>query len=101
MASLAKIKSKTGTHWRIDFFLAGQTKRKHIRLGKMNGRQAESIKTKVELLIAANGSGTAPDLDVTRWVTERNDEFHLKLSKHGLVSPRVKVQIPSLADFID
>ena len=101
MASLVKSKSMRGTHWRIDFFLAGDPKRKHIRLGKMTERQAESITTKVELLIAAKATGTSPDLDVSRWVAERDSEFHDKLADHGLVSPRARVEVTTLAEFLN
>jgi len=101
MASLAKYNGKRGTTWRIDFFLGGDPKRKHIRLGKMTKSQAVSIKTNVELLISAKVTGTAPDLDVSRWVTKRDDDLHAKLALHGLVVSRVKVNMPTLTQFID
>jgi integrase len=108
MASLTKVKGRPskktgrrGTTWRIDFFLPDDPKRKQIRLGKMSEKQAESIKTKVELLIAAKVTGTAPDLDVSQWVAKRDNEFHAKLVEHGLVTPRTKVEITTLRAFLD
>src|SRR4051812_26982105 len=101
MASLAKLKGKRGTRWRIDFFLSGDLKRKHIWLGKMNVRQADLVKTKIELLIAAKATGTAPDLDVAQWVAKRDDHFHMKLASHGLVATRKNITIPTLTEFTD
>jgi len=101
MASLAKINGKRGTTWRLDFFVGDDPKRKHIRLGRMSKRQAVSIKTNVERLIEAKATGTAPDLEVSQWVADRDDALHAKLAKHGLVSPREKVSVPSLSQFVD
>ncbi len=101
MASLSKAKRKTGTYWRLDFFLSGDRKRKHIHLGKMTQRQASAIKTKIELLIAAKVSGTRTDLDVMQWVAKRDDKFHDKLAQHGLVASRTKVAVTNLGEFLD
>jgi integrase len=101
MASLIKIKGKRGTTWRIDFYLGDDPKRKSLRVGTMNERQAGSIKSKVELLIAAKVTSTAPDLEVSRWVSERDDDLHAKLALHGLVAPRVRTKMPGLMQFVD
>ena len=101
MASLAKINGARGTTWRIDFYLGDDPKRKHIRLGRMNRRQAISIKTNIERLIEAKATGIAPDPDISRWVAERDDAFHAKLAHYELVVPRVKIVVPTLAQFID
>jgi integrase len=101
MASLSKISGKRGTTWRIDFTLSDDSKRKYIRLGKMDKRQAESIKTKIETLIAATVTATIPDLEISRWVADRDDKFHKRLVKAGLVAPRTKVQTATLSKFLD
>jgi hypothetical protein len=101
MASLTKTVGKRGTTWRIDFFLGDDLKRRHIRLGKVDKRQSESIKARVELLVAAKITGTSPDLDTSRWVAERDDELHAKLAKHGLISPRTEAAGNTLAAFLD
>jgi hypothetical protein len=101
MASLTKTVGKRGTTWRIDFYLGDDPKRKHIRLGKVDKRQAESIKARVELLVAAKITGTAPDADTSRWVADREDELHAKLVKHGLAAPRGKLADHSLAALLD
>src|SRR3989304_7048458 len=65
MASLTKTVGKRGTTWRIEFFDANN-KRKCIRLGKIDKRQAESIKARGELLVAARITGTSPDVETSR-----------------------------------
>ena len=101
MASLTKTVGKRGATWRIEFFLGDDPKRKYIRLGRIDKRQAESIKTRVELLIAAKLTGTAPDVETSRWVAERGDTLYAKLVQHGLVSPRTAAATNSLAAFLD
>src|SRR6476620_6563387 len=103
MASLTKSKGKSGTMYRIEFFLPNDPLRKCIRLGKIDKRQAESIKARVELLIAAKTYGHAPDGETSRWVAERDHEFHAKLSdkKIKLVPPRSKSVITKLGEFLD
>src|SRR6478672_9408114 len=101
MASLTKTNGKRGTTWRLEFFLRGDPKRKYLRLGKMPKLRAESFKTRVEFLIAAKEQGTAPDPETVRWAADRDEEFYDKLVQYGLVLPRVKVIIPSLAEFTD
>src|SRR5262245_32400896 len=101
MASLTKRNGKRGTAWRIEFFLGDRTKRKCIRLGVMQKRSAETVKARIELLIAAKASGVAPDPELARWAAERDDNLHQKMAQHGLVAPRLTRLVPSLADFAD
>lgn len=101
MASLTRIEGKRGTTYRIEFSLGDNPKRKYIRLGKVQKRQAESIKTKIELLISAKETGTAPDPEISRWVAERDEDFHRKLSDLGLVAPRKQIVVTLLGEFLD
>jgi integrase len=100
MACLTKIIGKRGTTWRIEYFDA-RNKRRCIRLGKIDKRQAESIKARVELLVAAKIMGTAPDVETSRWVAERDDVLHGKLVQQGLVEPREKFKVRNLGPFLD
>lgn len=100
MASLYKKHGRSGTLWSIDFYDSQQV-RKRIRLGRLNRRQAELIKTRIELLIAARIAGTAPDDETSRWVANCDDKLHAKLKKHGLVARRKTVDSVTLADFLD
>jgi integrase len=101
MASLTKNKGKTGTTYRIEFYIGDDPQRKCIRLGKIDKQRAESIKSRIELLVTAKVYGHAPDGETSRWVTKRDDDFHAKLAQHGLVEPRHKVVITRLGEFLD
>ena len=100
MASLTKTVGKRGTTWRIEFFDANN-KRKCIRLGKIDKRQAESIKARVELLVAARITGTSPDVETSRWVADRDDTLHARLAQHELVAARGTAESNTLAKFLD
>src|SRR5262245_27915198 len=109
MASLSKTEGKilkrTGKKgrpsWRIEFYLENDPKRKCILRGKITERQAETVKTRIELLIASHVMGVAPDVDTSRWVAERNDAFHIKLATVGLVPKRIKATVPTLSSYLD
>jgi integrase len=100
MASLSKIKKKTGTYWRIDFLLGDDPTRKQIRIGKMSEQQATTVKSRIEYLIAAKTNGVAPDPETNRWVSSIGDDLHAKLNKHNLVGARTKVEIKTLGEFV-
>ena len=65
---------KKGTFWRVDFYMGEN--RKNVRLGKMTKAQAETIKSRIEYLVAANDNGTAPDAETSRWVASIGDDLH-------------------------
>ncbi|MGB7158217.1 MAG: tyrosine-type recombinase/integrase [Tepidisphaeraceae bacterium] len=69
-------------------FVAGDGKRRTIRLGKATQRQAEGFKVKVEALIGASLSGSIDD-EVSRWLASRDDKTYARLAAVGLVRPRV------------
>ncbi|MCC6493223.1 MAG: hypothetical protein IT424_09395 [Pirellulales bacterium] len=73
---MASIGNDAGGRRRI-LFVAPDGKRKTIRLGKVAIRQAQSIKTYVEKLVAAQAMGIAPDDDAVRWLASR-------VTVHGL-----------------
>src|SRR3954463_9347497 len=101
MASLTKTVGKRGTTWRVEFSLGDDPKRRLIRLGKMEKRRAESIKSQVEFLITAKITGTAPSSETRQWVASREAELYRKLAKHGLVAPRAEAASSALAAFLD
>jgi integrase len=108
MASLTKVKGKahkkTGkrsTMWRIDFFLEGEPKRKHLWLGKIAKQQAETVKSRVEYLVSARENGTAPDAETSRWTASIGDELHSKIASHGLIAPRTVSAVQTLKQFLD
>jgi len=66
-------------------FVAPDGKRKTIRLGKVSMRLAESVKFRVEQLLAANMTGHAIDTDTARWVADLDLTLAKKLSSVGLI----------------
>lgn len=79
-------------------FVAGNGKRKTIRLGKVNQRTAEAVKVKIEALVAASITGHAVDNETSRWLAELDQMMLDKLSKAGLIE---KQRVATLAAFID
>ena len=79
-------------------FVAGDGKRKTIRLGKVNQRTAEAVKVKVEALIAASITCHVTDNETSRWLAELDQTMLDKLSKVGLLD---KQQVATLEAFID
>jgi integrase len=69
-------------------FVAGDGKRRTVRLGKTPVKAAEAIKTKIEALNAACVSHTPIDNETAVWLTKIGDDLHEKLAAVGLVKPR-------------
>jgi len=84
---MASIGNDPGGRRRI-LFVDTDGKRPTIRLGKMSKRQAEAIKVRVEHLIAAKISGTAPDDETSRWVANLDDVLQGRLAKVRLIPKR-------------
>ncbi len=98
MASLAQDKTTGG--FRILFFdLQGE--RKTIRIPKCAKRSAAAVKLRVEFLIAAKRTNTAPDGETLAWVAGLDDDLHGKLAAHGLVAPREKQPAVPLGPWLE
>lgn len=69
-------------------YVGQDQKRRSIRLGKIDGKQADRIRLMVESLIAAKISGFPPGDDVSRWLSGLDEALFEKLSAVGLVAPR-------------
>ena len=82
---MASIGSDPGGRKRI-LFVAGDGKRKTIRLGKMSKRQAESLRGHVENLVAAALTGQAPPDETSRRVSVLPDLLRKRLEVVGLVA---------------
>ena len=79
-------------------FVAGDGKRRSIRLGSVNKKVAESIKARVETLNALTISKLAMDADTAKWVGEIGDELADKLAAVGLIPER---RSASLGEFLE
>ena len=96
---MASIANDPGGRRRIQF-VDTDGKRRTIRLGKMSKRQAETIKLRVEDLIAAKLSGGAPPDDTARWVAAIADNLAEKLAYHGLIEPRAGKSVLQLGEHL-
>lgn len=96
MASLA---NDPGGKRRILFMLHGR--RQIIYLGKCPAKLAESIKAKIEAIVACLASGLPLDSESARWVASLSDDMAGKLAHVGLITKRQTADLDGfLAAFI-
>ncbi len=84
-------------------FVAGDGKRKTIRLGELSRKQAEAFKVKLQALIGGRICGVVDD-EVSRWLRDMDDATYSKLVAVGLApsrEPTTPVDMPTLGAFID
>ena len=91
MASISR--DSNGTR-RIQF-IAKDSNRKAIRLGKVTQRHAEAVKIKVEQLNAASITGHAVDEETARWLADLDGVLADKLASVGLIAPRDAAKLGS------
>jgi len=70
-------------------FVAGDGRRRSIRLGKINQRAANEIKLKVEILNTLIVTRLPTDIDIASWVAGLGDDLANKLAAVELI-PIVK-----------
>ena len=76
--------------------------RPKVRLGKVSDKVAQSIRVKVEALIAAKASGQPLDRETAAWLGEIDDRLHQKLARVGIVQPRGEaVEAVTLTQLVD
>ena len=81
-------------------FVAPDGKRRSIRLGKVTQRIAETVKLRVELLVAAKLAGHAVDDETARWLAGLDETMTDKLAAVGLVPKREPASITTIAGFL-
>ena len=79
-------------------FVAGDGKRRSIRLGSVNKKVAESVKARVETLNALAVAKLPMDADTAAWVAGIGDDLSAKLAAVGLIPAR---RSATLAAFLD
>jgi len=79
-------------------FVAGDGKRKSIRLGKVSQRVAEAVKIRVEQLNAAAIAGHAIDDETARWVAGLDSKLADMLAAVGLIPKRGRATLGALLD---
>jgi integrase len=82
-------------------FVAPDGKRRSVRLGKVPMKVAEEVRRRVEYLVAAVGSGTAPDNDTVKWLASVGDDLAGKLAAVGLAAPRQDSATATLEQYLE
>jgi len=82
-------------------FVAPDGKRKPIRLGRVNYREAETVCGHIEHLVTAKLTGRAIEPKTALWLAERPDAFTQKLVKFGLITDRVAKADTTLGQHLD
>jgi len=81
-------------------FVAGDSTRKTVRLGKVPMKVANEVKARVESLNADRVAGVTLDTDIAAWVARIGDDLAAKLAAVGLILERVRVELLTLGGFI-
>lgn len=95
MASLSK-NNRGG--WYIQFE-DRDLRRRTITLGKISKRSAVSTRLRVEQLVSAQLSGSAPDPETSRWLTTIGEKLFEKLGRVELVEQRQNATIGPFIDY--
>ena len=84
---MASISREPNGHRSIQF-VAGDGKRRTIRLGKASQKVAETMQRHVEELNVGDISGTTIDRETAVWLSEIENQLREKLAKVGLAEHR-------------
>lgn len=79
-------------------FVGSDRKRRTLRLGKVSQRQAEGVRVRVEHLVSASITRSAPDAETARWVASLDDAMHAKMAAVGLIAPRDRVEVGAFVE---
>jgi integrase len=82
-------------------FIHHDGRRPKIRLGQVTKRTADQVARRVELLSAANGTGTPIDLETIEWLAKISPKLYDKLAELGLVARREAALHTAVVAFID
>lgn len=84
-------------------FLAGDGKRRSIRLGKVPSRIAQEVRLRIEYILAAKSSGLPLDAETARWISQIDFTTAEKLAAVSLIPSRERpvAETLTLAAFIE
>ncbi len=86
---------------RIIQFVAGDHKRRSIRLGKIDMRTTREVAAKIDALNIARITSTKIDRDLAEWLSKTTDWLYGKLEATGLVDSRDAAKpAPTLGAFV-
>ena len=97
MANLHKEKRNGKTYYRIQFYDKNNDRRA-IRLGRLNKKDADVIRVKVEALVSASISGAPLDNQTSEWIANLGDDLAKKLANVKLITRR---KTSTLAGFLE
>ena len=81
-------------------FTDGTGKRHVLRLGRVNVRQAEEVRVRVEALLAARMYRRSPDVELLGWLNGLDDRVHRRFANKGLVPHRERAAGATLESLI-
>ncbi|MEY4170864.1 MAG: hypothetical protein RLZ94_1937, partial [Actinomycetota bacterium] len=81
-------------------FTDGTGKRHVLRLGRVNVRQAEEVRVRVEALLAAKMYRRSPDVELLGWLNGLDDRVHRRFANKGLVPHRERALGAALESLI-
>jgi integrase len=96
---MASISKQPGGRRTIQF-VAGDGKRRSVRLGRMDQRTAEAIRTRVEALVMSSVAGTPWDGELARWVAQLGEPLRGRLVAVGLVPVPEERAVVRLGGFL-
>ena len=80
-------------------FVAGDSSRRTVRLGKATTRQAEGVKVRIEqLALAATGITGVVDDETANWLSGLDDSMYERLAGVGLVAERSSAKLGAFLD---
>ena len=94
---MASISSDPNGRRRVLFIDAAGTRRA-IRLGKVERKTAETVKSRVESIVGARLADAQLDAETAKWLAGIPDRLHEKLADAGLVEPRTTSQLKPWLD---
>ena len=97
MASISCDK-KTGR--RTIQFVGQDGKRRSVRLGKVNKRQAETVKGFIEDLLACKVSGSSPKAATAEWIAGLPDAMRRRLERTDLIAPQERRECPTVVEWV-
>ena len=97
MASLTKETRGGKTIYRCEYRDKNKRRRK-IRLGQLNKKAAEAVRSRIEALNACSIAGDPMPPALASWVAELGNDLHSKLAAQGLVRPRESAELKPFID---
>jgi len=85
---------------RIEFF-DHKGARKRVRLGKVDQKKAEAVRTRIDQLVAGKVTGHGIDRDMALWLTDIDAKLHARLERAGLIAGRAAPEATTLGPWIE